>query len=238
MWSRSGGARLGSTHGGGPGPALESRAGRPGRTRTLSPIGPSLRAGAGGAGEVASDEELLLRTAAGDRDALRILFHRYAPRVRSFAARRLADPVAAEDLTADTFLEVWRSAGRFGGRSRVSTWIFGIAHFKCMAASRARRRSKRSRVIPSESELLEAVPGGLDPSEVCAARRALRRVARALERLPLRQREAFELAVVQGRPYAEVARSLGVEENTVKTRVARARGALRREFGRAPAGPA
>lgn len=232
MWSGAGGATRVTVD---PerGPARSARppderrgAGFPGGPGALR-----CHASTGSAAE-ASDEELLARTAAGDRDALRVLFHRYAPRVRSFASRRLSDPVAAEDLTAETFLEVWRSAGRFGGRSRVSTWIFGIAHFKCMAASRARRRSKRARVIPSEAELLEAVPGGLDPAEVCAARRALRRVARALEGLPLLQREAFELAVVEGRSYAEVARSLGVEENTVKTRVARARGALRREFGR------
>jgi len=128
----------------------------------------------------------------------------------------------------DVFVELWRNAGRFRGESRVTTWIFGIAHFKCLAASRAARRNKRSAVVSTETEILEAMPDPLDAEDALAARERVSQVKAALLILPEGQRKVVELAFVEGLGYGEIAARLGVAEETVKTRISRARSMLRR----------
>lgn len=171
---------------------------------------------------------LLARVATGDRDAFEALYRKLYPRVYGFVLRRLRDPSAAEETAVEVFFELWRNAGRFRGESRPSTWIFGIAHFKCMAASRAARRGKRSAVLATESEILEAMPDGVDAEESMAARERMRQLNEAMNGLPDGQRQVVELAFVEGLGYGEIAVRLGVAEGTVKTRISRARLLLRR----------
>lgn len=171
---------------------------------------------------------LLERVAQGDRTAFESLHRRLHNRVYAFVLRRLRDPSLAEETTVEVFFELWRNAGRFRGESRPSTWVFGIAHFKCLAASRALRRSKRSAVIATESEVLEGMPDDLDAEDAIAARERVSQVKAALGALPEGQREVVELAFVEGLAYGEIAARLGVAEGTVKTRISRARTVLRR----------
>ncbi len=171
---------------------------------------------------------LLARVATGDRAAYDALYQRLYPRVYAFVLRRLRDPSLAEETTVEVFFELWKNAGRFRGESRAATWVFGIAHFKCLAASRAARRSKRSAVIATESEVLEAFPDRMDPEDALAARERVSQVKVALGMLPEGQREVVELAFVEGLGYGEIAERLGVAEGTVKTRISRARSMLRR----------
>jgi RNA polymerase sigma-70 factor (ECF subfamily) len=171
---------------------------------------------------------LLARVAKGDRAAYEVLHHRLYPRVYGFVLRRLRDPSLAEETVVDVFVELWRNADRFRGESRATTWVFGIAHFKCLAASRAARRSKRSAVVATESEILEAMPDPRDAESALAARERVGQVKAALLALPEGQREVVELAFVEGLGYGEIAARLGVAEGTVKTRVSRARSLLRR----------
>lgn len=171
---------------------------------------------------------LLSRVARGDRAAYETLYHRLYPRIYGFVWRRLRDPSLAEETVVDVFVELWKNAGRFRGESRATTWVFGIAHFKCMAASRAARRSKRSAVVATENEILEAMPDPLDGEDLLAARERVSQVKTALLALPEGQREVVELAFVEGLGYGEIAERLGVAEGTVKTRISRARSMLRR----------
>lgn len=171
---------------------------------------------------------LLARVATGDRAAYDALYRRLYPRVYAFVLRRLRDPSLAEETTVEVFFELWKNAGRFRGESRAATWVFGIAHFKCLAASRAARRSKRSAVIATDSEVLEAFPDRMDPEDALAARERVGQVKVALGMLPEGQREVVELAFVEGLGYGEIAERLGVAEGTVKTRISRARSMLRR----------
>lgn len=171
---------------------------------------------------------LLARVAEGNRAAYEALHRRLYPRVYGFVLRRLRDPSLAEETVVDVFVELWKNAGRFRGESRPATWIFGIAHFKCLAASRAARRSKRSAVVATESEILEAMPDVIDTEDAAAARERVAHVKAALQALPEAQREVVELAFVDGLGYGEIAERLGVAEGTVKTRVSRARSMLRR----------
>jgi len=176
---------------------------------------------------VTGDEELLERIRERDSAALRVLFQRYRGRVFHFVLRRLGDPSLAEEVVADVFFEVWRSAHRFRGASRPSTWIYGIAHFKAASAHRDRSRQKRASVRATNVELLHRVPDERDDGARLTAREELDLVRRVLAGLPEEQRQVIELAVIEGLPYEEVAARLGVAEGTVKTRVSRARARLR-----------
>lgn len=178
----------------------------------------------------AEDEVLVQEIARGDTDAFRKLFQRYYPRVHAFVLRRLGDSASAEDTTVETFAELWRTAKRFRGESRPSTWIYGIAHFKALAARRAAGRNKRSKVISVDFETLSRAPADEDLGQQIEAREEVRRVRLAIQSLPQRYRQVIELAFFENVPYGEIARRLGMAEGTVKTQVSRARDRLRRQL--------
>ena len=79
-----------------------------------------------------SDEVLIGRIANGDRLAMQVLYARHHVRVFRFVVRLVRDETTAEDLISEVFLDVWRQAGRFEGRSAVSTWMLAIARFKAL----------------------------------------------------------------------------------------------------------
>jgi RNA polymerase sigma-70 factor (ECF subfamily) len=176
----------------------------------------------------AEDAARIQQVARGDLAAFRVLFARYYPRVYAFVRRRLSDPGQTEDIVAEVFFELWRSAGRYRGEARPSTFLCGIAHFKCLSAHRAARRYKRAQVRSVDLAALERVEDPSDASQELESRDQMRQVRQALELLPEGQREVVELAFMDGMAYAEIADRLGVAEGTVKTRVARARAHLRR----------
>src|ERR1700736_6556963 len=91
------------------------------------------------AAQATSDEMLLESIADGGRTAMHILYSRHNVRVYRFILRIVRDTTTAEDLTSQVFLDVWRSACQFEGRSQVSTWLLSIARFKALTALRQRR---------------------------------------------------------------------------------------------------
>src|SRR5215831_3412156 len=106
------------------------------------------------------DEALIGRIANGDRLAMQVLYARYHVRVFRFVVRLVRDEATAEDVISEVFLDVWRQAGRFEGRSAVSTWMLAIARFKALSALRRR---------PAQ-ELDEETAGAIeDPSDDPAA---------------------------------------------------------------------
>src|SRR5207249_10623112 len=88
--------------------------------------------------QATSDEVLIGRIASGDRLAMQVLFARHHLRVYRFVLRLMRDESSAEDLISEVFLDVWRQANRFEGRSAVSTWLLAIARFKALSALRRR----------------------------------------------------------------------------------------------------
>ena len=88
--------------------------------------------------QTASDDVLIARIAGGDRLAMQVLFARHHVRVYRFMLRMVRNEATAEDLISEVFLEVWRNAGKFEGRSAVSTWMLSIARFKALSALRRR----------------------------------------------------------------------------------------------------
>jgi len=174
-----------------------------------------------------TDDMLLERIRQRDSAAFRTLFDRYYARLFAFADRRLADPPLSEEVIADAFFEVWRGAASFRGASRVSTWLFGIATFKCREADRNRRRLKRAYVVSLEPELLQAVSDDREILGQLEARSDLRWLRRRFDALPEAQRDVAELAGEE-RSVDEMAGELGVSSGTVKSRLSRARRTLRR----------
>src|ERR1700732_5240030 len=86
-----------------------------------------------------ADELLIGRIARGDRLAMQVLVARHHVLIYRFVLRLLRDEMAAEDVISEVFLDVWRQASRFEGRSAVSTWLIAIARFKALSTLRKRR---------------------------------------------------------------------------------------------------
>jgi RNA polymerase sigma-70 factor (ECF subfamily) len=165
-----------------------------------------------------TDEELVRRAQRGDRAAFDELVVRHRDRVYAVALRLTRSPADAEDALQDTFLNAYRALGRFGGRARVSTWLYRIA----ANASYDVINRRHGRDQPLDDGAYEpAAPG--DPYEQSAQRRSLER---ALASLPDEFREAVVLCDVAGLGAGEAAELLGVPAGTVKSRVFRARALL------------
>lgn len=171
--------------------------------------------------KIRSDETLIAQIAAHDRNAMRDLFVRHGARVFRFLLRAVNDAAAAEDLLNEIFIDIWRHAGQFEGRSKVSTWILAIAHFKA-AAWRRRRTSDQL-----EQGAIEAIEDLADNPEAVAQKQSACAVIReCLKRLSPAHRTILDLIYYHEQSVAEVARIVGVPENTVKTRAYYARKCL------------
>jgi len=167
--------------------------------------------------QATSDEALIERIAAGGKLAMQALFARHRNRVFHFVLRMVRDHGLAEDLITETFLDVWRQASRFEGRSAVGTWILTIARYKAISALRRR---------PSHETLDEVVeiedPGEGPEVSVQKMNRGevLRKCLAALSR---DHREIIDLVYYHEQPIEAVAEIVGIPASTVKTRMFHAR---------------
>ncbi|HUO86567.1 MAG TPA: sigma-70 family RNA polymerase sigma factor [Thermoanaerobaculia bacterium] len=167
------------------------------------------------------DDELALleRVRAGDRTAFEALYRRFRRPLAAYLLRMTGSPEATDELIDDTLLVVWRQADRFDGRSRLSTWIFGIAYRKALKHLERRRREESRR---GESDA-EPVAAGEAPDRHQARRELARQVATALHRLPSGQRDVVVLTYYHGLSYPEIASLIDCPLGTVKTRMFHAR---------------
>lgn len=165
-----------------------------------------------------SDEDLLRRIAAGDQLAMRVLFSRHQTAVFRFVLRLVRDETVAEDAVSETFLDVWRQAGAFEGRSRVSTWLLSIARFKALSGLRRRREAGL------DEEKAAEIEDEADTPEVVSQKRDKGAAIRlCMERLTSEHREVLDLVYYHEASVEEVARIVGIPEGTVKTRLFHAR---------------
>ena len=168
--------------------------------------------------QATSDEVLIGRIANGDRLAMQVLFARHHVRVFRFVVRLVRNESTAEDLISDVFLDVWRQAGRFEGRSAVSTWLLSIARFKALSALRRR---------PDEvldEETAGAIEDPSDDPEISLEKKDKSVLIRqCLTGLSAEHREIIDLVYYHEKSVEEVAEIVGIPENTVKTRMFYAR---------------
>jgi len=183
---------------------------------TGSPVPKS--ASRGGLVGASSDEALIAAIAAGDRAAMRILYNRHQVRVFRFVARLVDDAASAEDVVSEAFIEVWRQADRFEGRSSVSTWIMSIARFKALSVRRRRQE------IELDQKVEETVADQYSTPEQILLETDRRAQLRAcLSQLSPDHREIIDLVYYHDKTIEEVAEIVGVPKNTVKTRMFYAR---------------
>ena len=165
-----------------------------------------------------ADEVLIAKIAKGDRSAMAALFTRYRVRVFKFVVRMVRNEAIAEELNSDVFLDVWRQAGTFEGRSAVSTWIFSIARFKALNALQRRGEEElddnKADAIEDDSD---------DPETVLAKKDKAAVLRQCLAELSAEHREIVNLVYYQHKSVEEVSGIVGIPEATVKTRMFYAR---------------
>jgi RNA polymerase sigma-70 factor, ECF subfamily len=165
-----------------------------------------------------SDEALLGKIAAGNRLAMQVLYARHHVRIYRFALRLIGNEAAAEDLTSEVFLSVWRQAHQFEARSSVTTWLLAIARYKTLTELRRR---------PELSSDEEAVPEACDPADdpevVLQGKDRAEILRKCLAQLSRDHREVIDLVYYHEKSVQEVASIIGVPGNTVKTRMFYAR---------------
>jgi RNA polymerase sigma-70 factor (ECF subfamily) len=170
------------------------------------------------AAAAASDEILISRIAHGEALAMRALFARHQTRVYRWLLRFVRDPAMAEDLLNEVFLDVWRQAGSFAGKSSVATWLLAIARFKAISASRKRVDAQLDEAVA------ETIPDPADDAETLLEREDQQNLLRdALAWLSDEHREVLDLVYYHGRSVRDVAEIMGIPEATVKTRMFYAR---------------
>ena len=181
-----------------------------------------------------TDQELLAAARGGDREAVEALVVRHQPRVYRFALKTCTDPDSASDVLQDTLFALVRSLGTFRGDAALSTWLYTVARNGCL------RRKRRSKFAPSREESLDALDPGQLETLVAPTRAADDQLAdrerrdaldAALATLDEDQREVLVLRDIEGLSAAEVADVVGVSVDAVKSRLHRARVALRRQLG-------
>ena len=173
------------------------------------------------------DDELIAAVAGGDDTALRELFTRHAP----WLAARLRGVLPAsdvEDVLQETFLAVWRGAGRYRPEGSAGGWVWGIA--RRQAAQWLRRRGPAELLLPALTAADGRHPD--DPAEAALSRAEVACAVSALGPEGGPSREIWRLMYVEDRPVAEVAALMGVPEGTVKSRAHRARQLMRAALGR------
>ena len=168
--------------------------------------------------QTSSDEVLISRIASGDRLAMQVLFARHHVRVYRFVLRLVRNEATAEDLISEVFLDVWRQAAKFEGRSAVSTWMLSIARFKALSALR------RKPEYELDEETAEAIEDHSDDPEVTLAKKDKGALLReAMSALSVEHREVIDLVYYHEKSVEEVARIVDIPEATVKTRMFYAR---------------
>ena len=181
------------------------------------------------------DVALARRCGSGDQAACEQLVDQYQRMVYALGCQLLGDPDEALDSSQEVFLRVFRTIGRFEGRAALRTWIYRIVINGARNRRRWYHRRRRAYLVPldvhvSEQGDLPSPGAAASPEAAFDRRESERRLWRAIAHLPLEQRSALILREIHGQRYKEIAFSLNMTTSAVKSRLSRAREALRREL--------
>jgi len=181
------------------------------------------------------DVVLAGRCAAGDQVACQELVDEHQRMVYALGFQLLGNHDEALDLSQEVFLRVFRTIGRFRGGAALRTWIYRIVVNTARNRQRWFQRHRRAYLVPLETYVEEhgdlvASRSTASPEFAFDRKEAERRLWDALAGLSLEQRTALVLRELHGMSYAEIGYALGVTTSAVKSRLSRAREALKREL--------
>jgi RNA polymerase sigma-70 factor (ECF subfamily) len=164
------------------------------------------------------DTDLIRRIAAGNKLAMQLLYKRHNVRLFRFALRFIRNKPAAEDLAQEVFLDVWRKADEFDGRSEVSTWLLAIVRNKALTVLRQRSADHL------DEDAAACIADSADTPEMATQKAQARSITcKCLTQLPPAHREIIDLVYYHGKSIEDVARIVRIPGNTVKTRMFYAR---------------
>jgi len=178
------------------------------------------------------EEELIRRARQGDPEAFQRLVEEHLPRLWKVAWRILRHREDTEDVMQEVFLAAYRALPGFRGDSSLSTWLHRIAVTRALnhrgaAAERIRRASEPWEGMSGEEIRSAGEASVPSPLKTLETRELLRKVARCLDKMPAAFRAALALRDVESFSYEEMAETLDIAVGTVRSRLARARMALR-----------
>lgn len=174
------------------------------------------------------------RAAAGDADAFEQLVVLYQPQVYRLAYRMTNHPEDAADLTQEIFLKAWTNLEKFEFKSAFSTWLYRLASNLCIDFL---RNSRRKPSVPltfedaeGEEQRIEVIDPAPQPEDALLAAEQQEQLNAAMLDLEPEHRQILTLRVVNDLSYTDIAEILGIKEGTVKSRIARAREKLRKNY--------
>jgi RNA polymerase sigma-70 factor (ECF subfamily) len=166
-----------------------------------------------------ADEELMPLIGAKDPEAFAVFYDRHGGVAYSLAYRIVGEKAAAEDVTQEAFISIWRSGARFDRtRGSVRSWMLSIVRNRAIDALRS-RAGKAPKLTFDDDAVLEQRPSGELTEDEAMRRETASEVRGALGELPNEQSKVIELAYFGGFSHSEIARMLGVPLGTVKGRM-------------------
>ena len=182
-----------------------------------------------------TEQELVARAKGGDTDAFAQLVEENQNRIYSLALRMVGNPEDAADLAQEAFLSAWRGLERFHGEAAFSTWLYRLTSNACIDFLRREKRKRAAGGVLSlddteEGATLDLPDYDADPHQHLERSEVRQAIADGLAGLSPEHRRVLALREISGLSYAEIADLLGLEEGTVKSRISRARLALRKKL--------
>ena len=180
------------------------------------------------------EREIIQKVLDGDNDAFGLLVEKYQTKVYNLALRMSGNEDDAFDLSQEAFLRAWRNLGSFQFESAFSTWLFRLTSNVCLDFLRARKRKATVSLTVTDDEdgetQLDLPDPAETPEEALLAAEDRRLLTQALNELPAVQRQILTMRAIDDLSYAQIAEILQIEEGTVKSRLSRARAALRNKL--------
>jgi RNA polymerase sigma-70 factor (ECF subfamily) len=171
----------------------------------------------------AGDQLLAVRAAEGDDEAFAVLVGRHSAALLTLARHLTGNRQDAEDVVQESLLSAWRRLPEFRGDAAFRTWLYRIVTNRCLSLLRSRPMPAVPLDIQPEPPVLQAHGA---PEQIAEAHAAVRALARALAGIDPDQRACWILRELHNMHYGEIARTLGISEQTVRGRLFRARRSL------------
>jgi RNA polymerase sigma-70 factor (ECF subfamily) len=177
-----------------------------------------------------TDSDLIKACIPKNEEAFAVLYQRYEKRVFQYLMTIMNEATLAEETLVEVMLAIWKGLNTFKGQSKVSTWIFGIAHHKAVDALRKVTSQQRGG-MPLE-DIVETAESHENPLEDMQQKRMATLTNQALTTLSPDHREILHMAFYEELSYPEISELLGIPVNTVKTRVYYAKQQLKKNLQR------